>query len=71
MKLIKAIGVLFISIIELIISFPFMLFIYPVKRYNETLYGKRIVAFKVKELHGNKVQITLPNGERVIADKEV
>ena len=66
---IKAITNFFLGILEAIIFVPIMLITIPIKRYNETLYGKkRLVSMRVKDL-GSELEITLPNGEKVIAPK--
>lgn len=66
---IKAITNFFLGILEAIIFIPIMLITIPIKRYNETLYGKkRLVSMRVKDL-GSELEITLPSGEKVIAPK--
>ena len=67
---IKAITKFFLGILEAIIFVPIMLITIPIKRYNETLYGKkRLVSMRVRDL-GNRLEIKMPNGEIIYADKE-
>ena len=66
---IKALLKMFLGLLEAIIFMPIMLIAIPIRRYNETIYGKKkIVSMRVKDL-GNEVEITLPSGEKVIAPK--
>jgi len=60
------------AICDWICYLPFALFTIPVRRWNETLYGKQLktAVFKIKDLKNGKVEITLPNGEVVYADKK-
>ena len=65
----KAIFKMILGILEAIVFVPIMLIAIPIKRYNETIYGKKkIVSMRVKDL-GNEVEITMPNGEKIIAPK--
>ena len=67
---IKAITNFFLGILEAIIFVPIMLITIPIRRYNETLYGKkRLVSMRVRDL-GNRLEIKMPNGEIIYADKE-
>ena len=71
MKYIKAILCFFLGILETIIMFPIMLIATPIRRYNECLFGKkRNIQAKVIDF-GDKIHILLPNGEEIIAKKEV
>jgi len=67
---IKAILKMFLGILEAIIFVPIMLIVIPIRRYNETLYGKkRVVSMQIKDL-GNELEIRLPNGEIIKAPKK-
>ena len=69
MLYVKAIFHFFLGLIEAIVSFPIILITLPIRRYNEAIYGKkRLVSLKVKDL-GSDLEITLPNGEKVVAPK--
>ena len=68
MKYILAIMKLILGIFEAILMFPIMLFTIPVQRYNEALYGKKHIAMRVRDL-GDKLEIIMPNGEKIYASK--
>lgn len=66
---IKTILHFLLGILEAIIFIPIMLIVIPIRRYNEALYGKRkIVSMRVRDL-GKDVEITMPDGEKIIAPK--
>lgn len=70
MKYIKATLSLILGILEAIIFIPIMLITIPIRRYNESLYGKKkIISMCVRDL-GNRLEIKMPNGEIIYADKE-
>ena len=77
MKYVLAFIKLFIGIIQALfdwaIYLPYALFTIPVRKWNETIYGKpqRNVAFEIVEMKNGKVKIILPNGEVIYADKKV
>lgn len=70
MKYIKAILSLFLGILEAIVFIPIMLITIPIRRYNQCLYGKKkIVSMRVRDL-GNRLEIKMPNGDVLYAEKE-
>ena len=70
MKYIKATLSLVLGLLEAIIFVPIMLITIPIRRYNESLYGKKkIISMSVRDL-GNRLEITMPNGETIYANKE-
>lgn len=73
MKYIKATIYLLFGIIKALISWviflPFAIFTMPVDLWNIALYGKpKTKSAKVKDL-GDKIEIILPNGERIVGTK--
>lgn len=70
MKYIKATIMLFIGMVEAILLIPVMFFVIPVRKWNETLYGKQYKKLTVREYENGKVEMTLPNGEVIYGDKE-
>ena len=70
MKYIKATIMLIIGMVEAIIMFPIMFFVIPVRKWNETLYGKQYRKLIVREFENGQVEITLPNGEVIYGTKE-
>ena len=70
MKYIKAILSLFLGILEWLVFTPIMFIAIPIKRYNDAIYGKKkIVSMRVRDL-GNRLEITMPNGEKIYAKKD-
>lgn len=59
------------SFVRWLLFLPFTLFTLPIKKWNDTIYGKdeKSAQFYVREIRGNKVQIILPNGDIIYADK--
>ena len=42
----------------------------PIRRYNDAIYGKKkIISMRVRDL-GNRLEITMPNGEKIYAKKD-
>jgi len=70
MKYIKATIMLIVGMIEAVVLFPVMFFVLPVRKWNETLYGKHVQKISIKELDNGKIKITLPNGEVMYGTKE-
>lgn len=70
MKYIKAILSLLLGILEWLVFTPIMLIAIPIRRYNDAIYGKKkIVSMCVRDL-GNRLEITMPNGEKIYAKKD-
>lgn len=69
MKYIKAILSLFLGLLEWLVFVPIMLIAIPIRRYNQALYGKKkVVSMRVRDL-GNRLEIQMPNGETIYAEK--
>jgi hypothetical protein len=59
------------SIIRWVLFLPFILFTLPIRKWNDIIYGKdkKTATFLVRETKNGKVELILPNGDIIYADK--
>ena len=59
------------SLIRWILFLPYILFTLPIRKWNDIIYGKeqKTATFHIRETKNGKVEIILPNGDIIYADK--